>query len=338
MSKISIVMPAYNSALYIEESIKSVLAQTYADWELIIVDDGSTDNTEKIVQSYIVSHQNIFYYKQANKGQAISRNKGIELSTGHLMAFLDSDDLWLPHTLETLYSTIQKEKVDFVFCSFYRLINGQMQEETINTFPLGKLDGWQMKSILSLYNPLVIHGMLTFRQHIVDVGGFELNPKLLNCSEDYNLWIKIALQGKTFFGLPERLAIYRMHEAGTHQNTIKMLEAEIFVHRNYLRIDSEGLSVAKRLLRFKYRRLISAYLDRNEKERAIAIFGELLDFDKNGITGKCILALSKILPFTLAHKCGVKFLYPLEYRIMDIFKGKWNTVLVNYKNSIVKSK
>jgi glycosyltransferase involved in cell wall biosynthesis len=339
MSKVSIIMPAYNSALYIEESIKSVLAQTYTDWELIIIDDGSTDNTEHIVRRCAATNPKIFYYKQSNQGQAIARNKGIDLSSGHLIAFLDSDDLWLPGTLERLCDTLLNQKVDFVFCSFSRLINNDyLREESLLGFPIGKLNAKQMIAILSLYNPLVIHGVVTYRQFVIDAGGFEINPKLLNCSEDYSLWIKIALLNKMFFGLPERLAIYRWHDAGTHTNRIKMLEAELFVHRKYIQADSQNVRIAKRLLRSKYRRLISAYLKAQQIENAKKTFRELLKFDKYGFTGRIISGIAYILPFSMAHTCGTKLIYPIEYRVMNFLYGKLDKAFAKYKDKVIHNK
>ena len=96
---VSIIMPAFNSARYICESIDSVLAQTYAEWELWVVDDGSTDNTAEVVKKF--KDRRIHYVKQAtNKGVAAARNLGIEKSRGRFLAFLDSDDIWLPEKLE----------------------------------------------------------------------------------------------------------------------------------------------------------------------------------------------------------------------------------------------
>jgi teichuronic acid biosynthesis glycosyltransferase TuaG len=336
MFKISIIMPAFNSDLYLEESIKSVLGQTYRNWELIIIDDGSKDKTPEIAQKYADAYPNIIIKRQENKGQAIARNRGIELSSGELITFLDSDDLWMPHTLERLYETLRQEKVDFVFCSFSRLENGQLEDEPLDEFPAGKLKADQMLALLSLYNPLVIHGVLTFRQWVIEAGGFEIKPKLLNCSEDYNLWIRVALLGKSFFGLPTRLAIYRRHAAGTHTNTIKMLEAEIFVHRKYMNNGKTNQLVFKRLLRAKYRRLISAYIKANQTEKAAATFQQLLEFDNGGMAGKCISALAGVLPLSLAHSCGTKLLYPVEYRLMNLLHGNWKNAVAKYKEKITK--
>ncbi|RDC64112.1 glycosyltransferase family 2 protein [Adhaeribacter pallidiroseus] len=335
MEKVSIIMPAFNSEAYIEESINSVLSQTYSNWELIIIDDGSTDNTGYIVGRYINAHQNIFYRKHSNRGQALTRNVGINLSNGELIAFLDSDDLWLPETLQILHSTLKEKNVDFVFCSFNRLENGFIQEEPKSEFPSGILNSVQMLAILALYNPLVIHGVLTYRKVLLEAGMFEVNPKLLNCSEDYNLWIKIALCGRMFFGLPLPLAIYRRHSAGTHTNRIKMLEAEIFVHSKYMGTDKESQIIAKRLLRAKYRQLISAYLYSRQRIKAEEAFKRLLEFDKGGLAVRLVFLIGIIFPFKLAHSLGTRFIYPIEYRILNIIHGQWSKTLERFKNKIV---
>ena len=335
---VSIIMPAYNSSAFIEESIKSVLAQTYAHWELIIIDDGSTDATEEVVRPYLKDNVKILYFKQENRGQAITRNKGIEVSKGPFLAFLDSDDYWLPNTLEILVETIKKEEVDFVFCSFSRLVNGQILDEPLSEFPAGKISSLQMMAILRLYNPLVIHGVLTYRAHVAQVGGFEISPMLMNCSEDYSLWIRLALSGKTFFGLPLRLAVYRRHPGGTHANRVKMLEAEIYVHTKYRGSTPKDLLISRRLLRSKYRRLISAYIEMGQTELAKNAFSRLRTIDNRGLPGTCINILSQLLPFGTAHKIGTKFLYPIEYRVSNMLYGRWKDVFAKYKNEVLQNK
>ena len=96
---VSIIMPSYNTELFISDTIKSVLAQTYTNWELIIVDDYSTDHTDDVVNSF--SDERIHYYKNScNKGAALSRNRALRKAKGKWIAFLDSDDLWMPQKLE----------------------------------------------------------------------------------------------------------------------------------------------------------------------------------------------------------------------------------------------
>ena len=106
---ISIITPTYNCANFIGETIDSVLAQTYSNWEMIIVDDCSTDNTEEIVNNYSNSDKRIKYYKlDNNSGAAVSRTKAMELANGQYMAFLDSDDLWYPNKLEYQINYMKK--------------------------------------------------------------------------------------------------------------------------------------------------------------------------------------------------------------------------------------
>ncbi|MCR0182842.1 glycosyltransferase [[Clostridium] innocuum] len=109
---VSIIMPAYNSAQYIDESIQSVLNQTYLNWELIIVDDCSSDDTDIVIQKYLVDKRIIYLKNKQNSGAAISRNKALIKAKGKWIAFLDSDDVWLPSKL--------KEQIDFMLNNDYK--------------------------------------------------------------------------------------------------------------------------------------------------------------------------------------------------------------------------
>src|SRR5262249_61710555 len=104
---VSIIMPAYNAGKYIADSIQSVLAQTYSDWELIVVDDGSTDNTATVVQQFVTRDSRIKYFFQENGRLGKARNTGIKNASGSLIAFLDSDDLWLETQLELSFQPLE---------------------------------------------------------------------------------------------------------------------------------------------------------------------------------------------------------------------------------------
>lgn len=119
---VSIIMPAFNNAGYICESIDSVLAQTYTDWELWVVDDGSTDNTADVVKKF--KDRRIHYVKQAkNKGVAAARNLGIEKSQGRFLAFLDSDDIWLPEKLEKQLAFMNRKKCGMSYTEYRQFAN-----------------------------------------------------------------------------------------------------------------------------------------------------------------------------------------------------------------------
>ena len=111
----SIITPTYNRAVFLEEMIASVAAQTFQNFEHIIVDDGSTDETEKLLTELIKQHPKIVYIKQENKGRSVARNLGIDAAKGEYVCFLDSDDAWLPEHLQTLEAATSKQQVPVMF-------------------------------------------------------------------------------------------------------------------------------------------------------------------------------------------------------------------------------
>jgi glycosyltransferase involved in cell wall biosynthesis len=123
-SLVSIVTPAYNAGKYLSATLDSVLAQTYTHWELILVNDGSTDNTEAIIEPFL-SDSRIRHVYQVNAGVSSARNKGIRMAKGDVIAFLDADDAWLPDNLRKKTTLIQEENVDWVYSNMY-LGNAEM--------------------------------------------------------------------------------------------------------------------------------------------------------------------------------------------------------------------
>ncbi len=117
MPKVSIIIPVYNGAKFVKDAIESVLAQTYKDYEIIVVNDGSTDNTEEVLRPYIDKGL-IRYFYQENKGVSAARNKGINEARGEYVAFLDADDVWLPEFLHSIFSTCSN--FEFAFTDNYR--------------------------------------------------------------------------------------------------------------------------------------------------------------------------------------------------------------------------
>ncbi|MCL4857446.1 MAG: glycosyltransferase, partial [Flavobacteriales bacterium] len=110
----SIIIPCYNAEKFIAETIESVLNQTYSNWELIIIDDGSKDNSSKIITSFLADSR-IKYYYQENKGVSTARNNGISKVNGVYIAFLDADDVWTPTNLEEKINELQSDTIDYVF-------------------------------------------------------------------------------------------------------------------------------------------------------------------------------------------------------------------------------
>lgn len=199
MELVSIIMPAYNASRYLKESIDSVLAQTYTNWELLIVDDCSTDETAKIVQTY--EDKRIRYKRNTtNLGAAKTRNEAIRMATGRYIAFLDSDDRWLPNKLERQIHFMQEHNYAMTYTPYYVITSGDtyrqihMGPRSLNYYQTTRWDRI---------------GCLTVIYDSQAVGKIYL-PTIRN-REDYGLWLLILRKGITAYMLEEPLAVYRSH-------------------------------------------------------------------------------------------------------------------------------
>jgi teichuronic acid biosynthesis glycosyltransferase TuaG len=220
---VSIIMPTYNSAFFIEEAIQSVMNQTYANWELIIIDDGSTDNTQQIVQSLIYDWPNITYnYSEHNKGTAHARNRGMSLAKGQFLAFLDSDDVWLNKKLELQVSFIQSNKeAVFTFSSYRRMsYNGEKISQIIPAA--------EKISRNDLFNGNNIP-LLTVVINREALGDFKFNEHMMSC-EDYCLWLEILNEVPVAHGLDSDLARYRNTKRISPTRRLKSILGVVYIY------------------------------------------------------------------------------------------------------------
>lgn len=223
---ISIITPVYNSEKYISDTINSVLAQTYTNWEMLIADDCSSDNSAEIIKRYTDSR--IKYFKlEANSGAAIARNKALEKAKGNYIAFLDSDDTWKPEKLEKQLKFMIEKDIGFSFAG-YEIIRDKKNKiiEVPDTLNYNQF----MKN--------TIIGTLTVmlsRKHVGEV-------RLVDVKKDHDsmTWAKLLRQGNTAYGLNESLAYYRKVEGSISNNKIKAAKN----HWNNLR-KIEKLSLPK---------------------------------------------------------------------------------------------
>ena len=140
MALITIIMPAYNVDQYITDSINSVLSQSIEDWELIVVNDGSTDNTQKLIEQFVEKDSRIKLINQENAGVSSARNKGLSLATGKYISFLDSDDIYDKDYMKLMAQPLIEDKADMVFCKFQEIHGNQVVQESpreINQLYLG---------------------------------------------------------------------------------------------------------------------------------------------------------------------------------------------------------
>lgn len=196
---VSIVMPTWNCGKFIGESIESVQAQTYINWELLIVDDCSTDNTREIVERYSSKDNRIKYHcLEQNSGAAIARNTALRMAQGRWVAFLDSDDLWLPLKLEKQVKFMIEGNYGFSYTKY----------EIINEFgeQIGKcVSGPKKISKIGMYI-YCWPGCLTVMYDKHRVGDIQIED--IKKNNDYALWLK-AVRQSTCYLLPETLAKYR---------------------------------------------------------------------------------------------------------------------------------
>jgi glycosyltransferase involved in cell wall biosynthesis len=207
---VSIIMPAYNAEQYIGESIESVRGQTFQNWEMIIIDDGSSDNTASVVKTYAAQDGRIQYIWQKNERQGKARNTGISISKGEYLAFLDADDIWLSQKLERQLDLIEKTKADLVFSSAYVFEKSPFERDAA---VLGTGDvcynGTKAIEVFFEGNKLLILTVLLKKKAVKEVDGFNEDPEI-SSAEDYHLWLKLLIRNNVFQGSSEILAAYRI--------------------------------------------------------------------------------------------------------------------------------
>lgn len=217
---ISIVIPAYNAEKYIEETLKSVSEQTYASWECIIVNDGSTDNTISVVESFIQKDKNkqkFIFYSKENEGHSKTRNYGIDHSNGEYIAFLDSDDVWMPHHLESLIDTIHQHKVDCIVSKCYVIRNGKYTEEPVQHYKSlrGVQNPKDFISNILFSNEISTPALLCKKQKILEVGKFSYGKN----AEDFHLWMKLAFSNCIFYFYEDFTVYVRiLHTSASNQD------------------------------------------------------------------------------------------------------------------------
>ncbi len=222
-SLVSIITPSYNSEKYIGETIKSVLNQSYKNWELIIVDDCSKDYSREIIVKFSEQYPNIKYVLlEKNSGAAEARNVALKLAKGRFIAFLDSDDLWAPMKLEKQIYFMLKDNLPISFTS-YDLIDetGLKMNNTINSIEFLDYKGYLKNTIIGMSTSMIDTSL---------VDRFEfLN---LRTRQDTYLWITLLKRGHKAFGIEEVLAYYRVRNDSISANKIKAVRRVWYLYYN----------------------------------------------------------------------------------------------------------
>lgn len=207
---ISIIMPAFNAQKHIAESIESVIAQTYPNWELIVIDDGSTDMTASIIKKYVESDPRIKYFYQQNGRQGKAKNLGIQKSEGCYIAFLDSDDLWLKEKLEVSLNEITSGEFTLLFTDCYIFDDGAGYDPaTFKVMGVGAAVYEGRPALLTFltYNKIPNLTVLVKKEAMLQAGDFTD----LVVAEEYEMWLRLLKNGAVFKAITKPLSMYRVH-------------------------------------------------------------------------------------------------------------------------------
>jgi len=217
-SKVSIIIPAHNSAATIEETLQSVLNQTFKDWEAIIVNDGSIDKTEEIISGYVKKDKRIRYVAKNKSGVSAARNYGIDKAVNEWLLFLDADDLIKPDMLEKMIKgTRLHPECDMILCNWERLtVDGKTIKEIGPNW--AAVDAFDLFAVTCAF---CIHSCLVKKSVVLKVGNFD--KSLITC-EDWDLWQRIARTGAKFTFISDYLAVYRMRSASASNKGIQLFK------------------------------------------------------------------------------------------------------------------
>lgn len=224
---VSIIMPNFNGEKYIAEAIESVISQTYPFWELIIIDDCSTDNSINIIKEYSTKDCRIkFINLRKNSGPAVARNTGIEIAKGQYVAFLDTDDIWLPYKLKKQINFMKDNNLSMTYSAYYvidrysevkgiRKIKEKItHKDLLKTNWIGNLTGiYDVQNLGKVYMENLGHG------------------------EDYTLWLKILKKIKYTYGIKEPLAKYRILPNSYSSNKFKAIKWMWNIYRKVERLN-----------------------------------------------------------------------------------------------------
>jgi len=282
---ISVIIPTYQRRNKLKSTLESILTQTYSNYEVLIMDDGSTDGTKEMVHSFKDSR--IFYNWQKNTGgPGNPRNRGIRLAKGDWIAFLDSDDSWKENKLNEIYKQIN-DKNDFIYHDYSVISDEHIKKKVVRSSYLK-----DPKSIDLLINGNVIalSTVVVRKKLLLNVNGFNEDIRMAACA-DYNAWLKISHISKNFFYLPKNLGYYMVDEYNMSNQDMTIPKKLAIKEFLYLLTNKQKKSLDAK---FRYESGCFNYYKKNYKE-AINLFWVALRFGSLFIKIKSFVRLLKIL-------------------------------------------
>jgi glycosyltransferase involved in cell wall biosynthesis len=269
--RVSILIPCYNHAHYLGDAIRSVLSQTYSDFEVIVIDDGSSDNTRQVAESF---GDRIRYIYQENAGLSAARNTGIQVAQGDLIALLDADDMYESEFLKTITSYFDNnEDIDAIYCGFQFVdgINKPLPQPGDTVYPSDKLYQVLLKGNFFVPASMVAHKYCYETEGLFD--------KSLSGVADWEMWLRITKKYKVL-GIRERLVRYRIVIQSMSSNPDLMLSDRLSVIRKHIGKDLSTFMTWDKDEREAYARVYLAgtveYLQVHNFEKAYECFKQMI--------------------------------------------------------------
>ena len=290
---ISIVVPAYNCALYVEETFRSVQKQSFSDWEIIFVNDGSTDSTDEILARLASEDVRVKVIEQPNARQGKARNNGIFHAQGEWIAFLDADDLWPSNKLSFQLSKTMQANVDLSFTDGFICLGNNMN---LREFRFGVIDKLYQgnNAVLEFHkqNRIPTSTVLVKKSALLEVGGFPEKLDVQNC-EDYLLWVTLLTKGKKYLGIGEPLLFYRVHDDSSTSTELKAMLPLI----NALLEMPGGYSFeCKNHLKITFKKLVFRLNELGEINKANSFVIRVLNVIYSGFIKQMLILSWKISP------------------------------------------
>ncbi len=231
---VSIITPLYNGERFLAQTIESVLQQTYPHWEMLIVNDGSSDRSEDIARSYTERDKRIQVFSQSNGGSAAARNNGLRRAQGRYIALLDADDLWEPDFLEKQLGLLQEKKCQLV-CGAHKRIDANNQEVLRPFCPPEKIT---LNDLFKTCSITCLTGLYDTKEY----GKVYLNEEFKSLRDDYVYWLEILHKTKVCYGNQQIVGSYRILGDSISRRKHKVIKPQYRVYR-----EVEKMSVLKSL-------------------------------------------------------------------------------------------
>lgn len=299
MARVSIIIPTYNRADMILTALESVLAQTYSDWEAIVVDDGSTDATRDVIS--VVKDDRVRYIAQANKGLPGARNTGIRASTGEYVAFLDSDDAFLPEKLAVQVPRLDAEPALGLIAGGYIEVDPAMRPirelRPWEKHPQMNLPVWVRACLFCVGSPLVR------RSWLEKAGLFDESMRYV---EDWDLWLRMASLGCRMAWLEQPVYLYRMHASNMVRQAVLMKNGMIRMFDKFFALP--GLSAEVSALRgaaygYAYLNAAARALAGGDGAEGKACLSAAFENDPSLLQNHPPLAIDMLASFALSPLC-----------------------------------